>query len=65
MVCMEKKKKMKKKKIWDLDKAKLKGKCALVWVDLNDPLDNKCVVTNDIQIRAIVSTIKYFMEKGA
>jgi hypothetical protein len=30
MVCMEKKKKMKKKKIWDLDKAKLKGKCALV-----------------------------------
>jgi len=65
VVCMEKNKKMKKKNVWDLDEAELKGKRALVQANFNVPLDNKCIIIDDIQIQTTVSTIKYLMEKGA
>jgi hypothetical protein len=40
VVCIEKKKKMKKKNVWDLDEAELKGKHALVQANFNVPLSS-------------------------
>jgi phosphoglycerate kinase len=56
---------MPKTTIRDLD---LTGKCVLVRVDYNVPLQEKDgvqVITNDKRIRETVPTIKYLIEKGA
>jgi hypothetical protein len=60
LVCMAK-----KKNVGDFDEAELKGKCVFVRADLNVPLDNKLVITDDTRIRAAVPTIKYLIKSGA
>jgi len=52
-----------KKSIKDL--GEIKGKRALVRVDVNVPLDAGKNVTDDTRIQAIVPTVKYLTEKGA
>ena len=43
----------------------LKGKKALVRVDMNTPLDEDRNVTDDTRIRAILPTVQFLKEKGA
>ncbi len=52
-----------KKSIMDLEN--IKGKKALVRVDINVPLDENKNVSDDTRIQAIIPTIKYLKEKGA
>ena len=52
-----------KKSIKDL--GDIKGKTALVRVDINVPLDENKNVTDDTRIQAIVPTVKYLKDKGA
>ena len=52
-----------KKSIKDL--GDIKGKTALVRVDINVPLDENKNVTDDTRIQAIVPTVNYLKEKGA
>jgi 3-phosphoglycerate kinase len=52
-----------KKTIKDL--TDIKGKRALVRVDMNTPLDENKNVTDDTRIRAILPTVNYLTEKGA
>jgi len=52
-----------KKSIKDL--GDIKGKTALVRVDVNVPLDENKNVTDDTRIQAVVPTINYLKEKGA
>ena len=52
-----------KKSIKDL--GHIKGKTALVRVDINVPLDENKNVTDDTRIQAIVPTVNYLKEKGA
>ncbi len=52
-----------KKSIKDL--GDIKGKRALVRVDINVPLDENKNVTDDTRIQAIVPTVNYLKEKGA
>ena len=52
-----------KKSIKDL--GDIKGKRALVRVDVNVPLDENNNVTDDTRIQAILPTIKFLKEKGA
>ncbi len=60
LVCMAK-----KKSVGDLGEAELKGKRVLVCANLNVPLDDKLVITDDTRIRATVPTIKYLIKNGA
>ena len=52
-----------KKSIKDL--SDIKGKRALVRVDINVPLDENNNVTDDTRIQAIVPTVQYLTDKGA
>src|SRR5574344_384474 len=52
-----------KKSVKDL--ADIKGKRALVRVDVNVPLDENKNVTDDTRIQAILPTVKFLKEKGA
>ncbi len=52
-----------KKSIKDL--GDVKGKVALVRVDVNVPLDENKNVTDDTRIQAIVPTVKFLKDKGA
>ena len=52
-----------KKSIMDL--GDIKGKRALVRVDVNVPLDENKNVTDDTRIQSIVPTVKFLTEKGA
>ncbi len=52
-----------KKSIKDL--GDIKGKTALVRVDVNVPLDENKNVTDDTRIQAIVPTVKFLKDKGA
>ena len=52
-----------KKSIKDL--GEIKGKKALIRVDVNVPLDENKNVTDDTRIQAIVPTVNYLTERGA
>ena len=52
-----------KKSIKDL--GDIRGKRALVRVDINVPLDENKNVTDDTRIQAIVPTVNYLKERGA
>ncbi len=47
------------------DLGDIKGKRALVRVDINVPLDENKNVTDDTRIQAIVPTVRFLQEKGA
>ena len=48
-----------------LDLGDVKGKTALVRVDVNVPMDENKNVTDDTRIQAIIPTVKALKEKGA
>ena len=52
-----------KKSVKDL--GDVKGKRALVRVDINVPLDKEKNVTDDTRIQAILPTVKFLQDKGA
>src|SRR5574344_1867627 len=52
-----------KKSVKDLEN--IKGKRALVRVDVNVPLDENKNVTDDTRIQAILPTVNFLKEKGA
>lgn len=52
-----------KKSVRDL--TDIKGKTALVRVDVNVPMDENKNITDDTRIRAILPTVQYLKEKGA
>ena len=52
-----------KKSIHDL--GDIKGKRALVRVDVNVPMDENKNVTDDTRIRAILPTLQFLKDKGA
>ena len=52
-----------KKSIKDL--GDIKGKRALIRVDVNVPLDENKNVTDDTRIQAILPTVKFLKDKGA
>lgn len=54
-----------KRSVGDLKEADLKGKKVFVRVDLNVPLDEYLIITDDTRVRAAVPTIKYLMGHGA
>ncbi|MEP6509129.1 MAG: phosphoglycerate kinase [Gemmatimonadales bacterium] len=54
-----------KKTVRDLSDEQLRGKRALVRLDLNVPLDDDCNITDDTRIRASVPTLKFLLERGA
>ncbi|MEO5904694.1 MAG: phosphoglycerate kinase [Gemmatimonadaceae bacterium] len=54
-----------KKTVRDLSDEHLRGKRALVRLDLNVPLDDDCNITDDTRIRASVPTLKYLLDRGA
>jgi phosphoglycerate kinase len=56
---------MQKKTITTLPDDALRGKRALVRLDLNVPLDGECRVTDDTRIRASLPTLQYLLDKGA
>ncbi|PIM97734.1 Phosphoglycerate kinase [Handroanthus impetiginosus] len=56
---------MAKKSVGDLTAADLKGKRVFVRADLNVPLDENQIITDDTRIRAAVPTIKHLISNGA
>src|SRR3990172_9839861 len=48
-----------------IDEINLKGKRVLFRFDFNVPLDNDLKITDDIRIRAVLSTINYALDEGA
>ncbi len=56
---------MRKKSVRDLPEAAVRGKRALVRVDFNVPLDEKCNITDDSRIRAALPTLALLLERGA
>lgn len=54
-----------KKSVGSLTDADLKGKRVFVRADLNVPLDDNQIITDDTRIRASVPTIKYLIDHGA
>jgi phosphoglycerate kinase len=56
---------MQKKTITALPDDTLRGKRALVRLDLNVPLDDECKITDDTRIRASIPTLQYLLDKGA
>ncbi|XP_026416940.1 phosphoglycerate kinase, cytosolic-like [Papaver somniferum] len=56
---------LKKKSIGDLKESDLRGKKALVRVDLDVPLDGNLNITDDTKVKAAVPTIQYLIRHGA
>ena len=54
-----------KKTIGDLPDSVLRGRRALVRLDLNVPLNEDGEITDDTRIRASVPTVRYLLDKGA
>src|SRR5574344_1896682 len=52
-----------KKSVYDL--GNVKGKRALVRVDVNVPFDENGNITDDTRIQSIVPTVRYLQDKGA
>lgn len=53
------------KTIRDLTANEVRGKRALVRLDLNVPLDDNCEITDDTRIRASIPTLELLLELGA